>query len=43
VIARAEALRQEILEAAQSEQNAQTALKLARIEYLARLHLRLHL
>jgi outer membrane protein TolC len=34
VIARAEALRQEILEAAQSEQNAQTALKLARMEYL---------
>jgi outer membrane protein TolC len=34
LIARAEALRQEILEAAQSEQNGETALKLARMEYL---------
>ncbi len=34
LIARAEALRQEILEAAQNERNGETALKLARMEYL---------
>lgn len=34
LIARAEALRQEILEAAQSERNGETALRLARMEYL---------